>query len=166
MSVWCFWRVFHRWLRFITFGGRSAHLAYHVHWSARKTSIVICNSELTFIIKLTGFFTNGTQYSQILSPHLDLNRFGVVSKRSYLKRLIELFTEYLISYLTFSAYQNCNIIIDFTIVEYFNFGWLKFKPLSTIKSHIRHRYEYSVFFSRFHSAIVAEQIMYWRHQRV
>ena len=30
------WRLFHLWLRFITFGGRSAHLAYHVHKSGRK----------------------------------------------------------------------------------------------------------------------------------
>ena len=30
------WRVFHLSLRFITFGGRSAHLAYHVHKSGRK----------------------------------------------------------------------------------------------------------------------------------
>ena len=29
-------RVFHLWLRFITFGGRSAHLAYHMHKSGRK----------------------------------------------------------------------------------------------------------------------------------
>ena len=33
------WRVFHLWLRFITFGGRAAHLAYHVHKSGHKTSI-------------------------------------------------------------------------------------------------------------------------------
>ena len=31
--------VFHLWLRIITFGGRSSHLAYHVHTSGRKTSI-------------------------------------------------------------------------------------------------------------------------------
>jgi len=35
------WRVFHLWLRFITFGGRSAHLPYLVHKSGRKTSIII-----------------------------------------------------------------------------------------------------------------------------
>ena len=35
------WRVFHLWPRFITFGGHSAHRAYHVHKSGRKTSIVI-----------------------------------------------------------------------------------------------------------------------------
>ena len=35
------WRLFHIWLRFITFGGRSAHLAYHVHKSGRKTPIII-----------------------------------------------------------------------------------------------------------------------------
>ena len=33
------WRVFHLWLRFINFGGRSAHLPYHVHKSGRKISI-------------------------------------------------------------------------------------------------------------------------------
>jgi len=33
------WRVFHLWLPFIRFGGHSAHLAYHVHKSGRKTSI-------------------------------------------------------------------------------------------------------------------------------
>ena len=30
------WRVFHLWLRFITFGGCSAHLGYHVHKAAVK----------------------------------------------------------------------------------------------------------------------------------
>ena len=35
------WRMFHLWLRFTTFGGRSAHLAYHVHRSGRKTPIII-----------------------------------------------------------------------------------------------------------------------------
>ena len=35
------WRVFHLLLRFITFGGRLAHLAYHVHKSGRKTAIII-----------------------------------------------------------------------------------------------------------------------------
>ena len=35
------WRVFHLWLRFITFWGRSAHLAYQVHKSGRKTPIII-----------------------------------------------------------------------------------------------------------------------------
>ena len=35
------WRVFHLWFRFINFGGRSAHLAYHVHKIGRKTSIII-----------------------------------------------------------------------------------------------------------------------------
>jgi len=33
--------VFHLGLPFINFGGRSAHLAYHVHQSGRKTSIII-----------------------------------------------------------------------------------------------------------------------------
>ena len=35
------WSVCHLWLHFITFGGHSAHLAYHVHKSGRKTSIII-----------------------------------------------------------------------------------------------------------------------------
>jgi len=35
------WRVFHLWACFITFEGRSAHLAYHVHKSGRKTSIIV-----------------------------------------------------------------------------------------------------------------------------
>jgi len=30
------WRMFHLWLRLITFGGRSTHLAYLVHKSGRK----------------------------------------------------------------------------------------------------------------------------------
>ena len=34
------WRVFPIWLRFITFRGRSAHLAYHVHKGSCKTSII------------------------------------------------------------------------------------------------------------------------------
>ena len=34
------WRLFHLRLRFIIFGGRSAHLAHRVHKSGRKTSII------------------------------------------------------------------------------------------------------------------------------
>jgi len=34
-------RMFHLWLRFITFEGSSGHLAYHVHKSGPKTSIII-----------------------------------------------------------------------------------------------------------------------------
>jgi len=41
ISAWPIWRVFHLWVRFITFGGRSAHLADHVHKSGRKTLIII-----------------------------------------------------------------------------------------------------------------------------
>ena len=33
------WKVFYLWLCFFTFGGRSAHSAYHEHKSGRKTSI-------------------------------------------------------------------------------------------------------------------------------
>ena len=35
------WRLFRLWLRLSTFGGRSAHLAYLVHKSGRKTTIFI-----------------------------------------------------------------------------------------------------------------------------
>ena len=35
------WWLFHLWLCFITFGGQSAHLAYHVHKSGCKMSIII-----------------------------------------------------------------------------------------------------------------------------
>jgi len=35
------WGSFHPWLRFITYGSRSAHLAYHAHKSGHKTSIII-----------------------------------------------------------------------------------------------------------------------------
>ena len=35
------WRLFHLWLNFITCGGQLAHLAYHVHKSGSKTSIII-----------------------------------------------------------------------------------------------------------------------------
>ena len=38
------WRLFRLSLRLITFGGRSAHLAYLVHKSGRKTSIIINQS--------------------------------------------------------------------------------------------------------------------------
>jgi len=33
-------RLFHLWLRFITYEGRSAHLVYHVHKSGCKTPII------------------------------------------------------------------------------------------------------------------------------
>ena len=39
------WRLFRLSLRLITFGSRSAHLAYHVHKNGRKTSIIIIINE-------------------------------------------------------------------------------------------------------------------------
>jgi len=38
---WHIWRLFHLWLRFITFGDCSAHLAYHAHKSGHKILIII-----------------------------------------------------------------------------------------------------------------------------
>ena len=49
------WKVFHLWFRFITFGCRSAHLAYLVQKSARKTSIII----IIIIIIRYKFWTDG-----------------------------------------------------------------------------------------------------------
>ena len=51
------WRLFHLWLRLIISGGRSAHLAYYVHKSGRKTSIIIIiltwlNIKLHLLVKL------------------------------------------------------------------------------------------------------------------
>ena len=44
------WRVFHLWLRFITFGGHSAHLAYHVHKSGRKTLVIFRTDTASIIM--------------------------------------------------------------------------------------------------------------------
>jgi len=54
------WRVFHLWLRFITFGGRLAHLAYHVHKRCSKTSFIF-------------YFTGNRIFGHVpwsVSPHL------------------------------------------------------------------------------------------------
>ena len=48
----CIWRLFHLWLRFITFGGRPAHLAYRVHKSGRKTSIITIIITIIIIIQI------------------------------------------------------------------------------------------------------------------
>ena len=51
------WRVFHLWLCFITFGGRSAHIAHHVHKRAGKTSIL--NHRLSASITKSSSDTRG-----------------------------------------------------------------------------------------------------------
>jgi len=51
------WRVFHLWLHFITFGGRSAHLAYHVHKSGCKTSISSSSCFYLLSVKQINFFS-------------------------------------------------------------------------------------------------------------
>ena len=38
------WKLFHLWLRLITFEGRSAHFAYQVHKRGHKTPIIIITS--------------------------------------------------------------------------------------------------------------------------
>jgi len=47
------WRMFHLWLRFITFGGHSAHLAYRVYKSGPRTSITIINPNSVYYIHHT-----------------------------------------------------------------------------------------------------------------
>jgi len=44
------WKVVHLWLHFITFGGRSAHLAYYVQKRGRKTPIIIIIINIFFLI--------------------------------------------------------------------------------------------------------------------
>jgi len=46
------WRVFHLWLRFITFAGGSAHLAYCVHKSGCKTSMIIISFFFWLLTKI------------------------------------------------------------------------------------------------------------------
>ena len=70
--------LFHLWFSFITFGGRSAHLAYLVHKSGRKTSIIIIiivtspklpKSEVTVIrIFLVNLRFSDSCFSQIRKP--------------------------------------------------------------------------------------------------
>ena len=57
------WRVFHLWPRFITFGGGSAHLAYYVHKSGRKTPIFISN---LFHLHVLGGATLGDSIYEII----------------------------------------------------------------------------------------------------
>ena len=47
------WRVFYLWLRFITFGGHSAHLAYHVQKNGPKTCQSSTRSKRKGLIILT-----------------------------------------------------------------------------------------------------------------
>ena len=61
VEYWCghIWKLSHLWLHFITLRGNSAHLAYHVHKSGRKTSF----------IKYAAKIWNDTDRSLILRPH-------------------------------------------------------------------------------------------------
>ena len=65
------WRVFHLWLHLITFGGRSAHLhlAYHVHKSGRKTSIIII-IQLDYLITAFIHIVNIAHFTGPWSSHI------------------------------------------------------------------------------------------------
>ena len=52
------WRLFRLSLRLITFGGRSAHLAYLVHKSGHKTSIIIIYNVQYYIVMLDLYVAN------------------------------------------------------------------------------------------------------------
>ena len=47
------WRLFHLWLRFITFKGHLGHLAYHVHKSGHKTLIIILVVCVTSLLSIS-----------------------------------------------------------------------------------------------------------------
>ena len=59
------WRLFHLWLCFITFGGRLAHLAYHVHKSGRKTLIIIIFWEITEVLLLVAFSESSLSFGHV-----------------------------------------------------------------------------------------------------
>ena len=64
------WRAFHLWLRFITFGGRSAHLAYDVYKSGRKTPIIV------IIIIIINIYIGVCLEYLVVSIIFPINRFG------------------------------------------------------------------------------------------
>ena len=56
---WHIWRLRHLWLRFITFGIRPAHLAYHVHKCGCKTPINLSlYLSLSSIVQVDNVTTN------------------------------------------------------------------------------------------------------------
>jgi len=63
------WRLVHLWLRFITFGGRSVHLAYRVHKNGRKTSIIII-LPTRLIVNSTHSLTNSAHLFTNSAPSL------------------------------------------------------------------------------------------------
>jgi len=98
------------WSSLITFGGRSAHLAYLVHKSGRKTSIIITSiyvAALHFMIPIFSFqympsqvkLHNVSDFGNFLSAIL----YQFLSKRKYVK--IVLFSNKNIRYL-YSALYN------------------------------------------------------------
>ena len=62
------WRVFHLWFHLITFGGRSAHLAYHVHKSGHKTSIIITITILIHVLVRHYIFQHEKLYLSVWFP--------------------------------------------------------------------------------------------------
>ena len=57
------WRVFHLWIRFIILGGRSAHLAFHVHKGGRKTPVVILVRDFNLVKASSRTWIKDTQIS-------------------------------------------------------------------------------------------------------
>ena len=95
-------RVFHLWLRFITFGGRSAHLAYLVQKNGRKISIIIITLTVIrpiknmFRVPLLGFGIN------VISTVREYNILIVENNK-----IIITTPRYLWIYLNFSQGWNC-----------------------------------------------------------
>jgi len=95
ISTWAYlnyWRLFHLWLRLISVGGHSAHLAYRVDKSGRKTSIIIIiiidhNHQIldywdaTGIRHLEAEFKDTTQKLQSLKKHTHIKRQDLVGGR-------------------------------------------------------------------------------------
>jgi len=69
------WNLFHIWLRFITFWGRSAHLAYHMHKSGRKAPIII-HGWNTIVMKGSCSVSHAESYHYMqIIPIFRLNRW-------------------------------------------------------------------------------------------
>ena len=95
------WWMFHLWICLITFGGRSAHLTYHVHKSGHKTPIIIIinkNNPLHHIWSQLDHIWSQLDHIWITSDHnLITSDHNLITTWSQLDHNAELWVSYWMS---------------------------------------------------------------------
>ena len=99
--------MFYLWLRFITFGCRSAHLAYHGHKSGHKTLIITKTTKLHLKIEqyqIVAMYCCMRMNNRIMDGHLLSEYFKFLTVHNWMRCVISAVNHLIAQFLCLDGY--------------------------------------------------------------